>query len=246
MFWLVLVAAWLIGIWVRSRHEEAALARHAQEVEREAEAAVAAERARIARELHDIVSHNLSVVVLQAAGARAVEERRPGMVGGTLDKIEHSGRAALIVMRRLLGVLREDPGAPDTAPNPGLAGLRDLVALLRPAGLDVNLDVQGDFDDVPEAVTLSVYRIVQEALTNALKHAAPASARVRLLREQSAVDILVENGPGRGGGAAPGAGHGLMGMRERVALFGGELDAGPLPDGGFRVHARLVLEGAGR
>jgi signal transduction histidine kinase len=109
MFWLVLVAAWLIGIWVRSRREEAALARHAQELEREAEAAVAAERARIARELRDIVSHNLSVVVLQAAGARAVEERRPRMVGGTLEKIEDSGRAALIEMRRLLGVLHEDP-----------------------------------------------------------------------------------------------------------------------------------------
>ena len=117
---------------------------------------------------------------------------------------------------------------------------------LRPAGLDVDLEVQGDFGGVPEAVTLSVYRIVQEALTNALKHAASAPARVRLQREQSAVDILVMNGPGRGGDAAPGAGHRLMGMRERAALFGGELDAGPLPDGGFRVRARLVLEHAGR
>ncbi|HEY7076112.1 MAG TPA: histidine kinase [Solirubrobacteraceae bacterium] len=231
-FGTLTVAFWLLGIFVRSRREAAAL-------ERRAAAAVSEERARMARELHDIVSHNLSVVVVQAAGARA----REGADAGTLEKIERSGRDALVEMRRLLGVLREDGDGAGVAPQPGLSQLEALAAGVREAGLPVELTVEGVNGGLPPAVELSAYRIVQEALTNALKHAGPAHARVSVRREPSALAIeVVDDGGGAAADGAPrGAGHGLIGMRERVALFGGELRAAPRPEGGFAVSARLPL-----
>ena len=196
----------------------------------------------MARELHDIVSHNLSVVVLQAAGAQAA--------GGSdtdpaLEKIERSGRQALVEMRRLLGVLRQpdEPAAsPALSPQPGVTELAALAEGVRAAGLPVVLVIDGDPGQLPAAVDISAYRIVQEALTNVLKHAGQATAEVSVKCGTDEVLIEVtDNGAGPQPARQPGGGHGLAGMRERVALFGGELTAGPRPDGGFAVRARLPL-----
>ena len=169
-FVVALLAAWLIGVFVHSGRERTALQALAAERERAAHDAVAEERSRLARELHDIVSHNLSVVVLQAGGARAQGESTPA---GTLEKIERSSREALVEMRRLLGVLREDDADQASAltPQPGIAQLDALAASMEAAGLPVELTIDGAHDDLPPALELSVYRIVQEALTNTLKHA---------------------------------------------------------------------------
>jgi signal transduction histidine kinase len=239
-FALYMVACWLVGIFARSRREVAAHASRAAEIEREAGQAVFEERARMARELHDIVSHNLSVVVLQAAGARAQAD--PPTDPGTLEKIERSGREALVEMRRLLGVLRADGEDAALAPQPGLAQLDALVAGVRAHGLDIELIVDGACDGLPPALDLSAYRIVQEALTNTLKHAGHARARVRVSRGPDAVVIeVVDDGGGALAAAPSDGGHGLVGMRERVALFGGDLRAEPRPEGGFAVQARLPL-----
>jgi signal transduction histidine kinase len=237
-FGVAALALWLAGVFVQTRGESTRLAGRAAELERDAQVAVSDERARMARELHDIVSHNLSVVVLQAAGARA-----SGAGAATLEKIERSGREALVEMRRLLGVLREDDNdAAELGPQPGIAQLEALATGVRAAGLPVELNADGDFAHLTPAVELSVYRIVQEALTNALKHAGPARAEVRIRRESGTltVDVLDD---GRGSGGSGAGGHGLLGMRERVALFGGELRAGPRPEGGFAVHATLPVDG---
>jgi signal transduction histidine kinase len=234
-FFLVLaVGAWLAGMVVRNRRESAELAQAA-------EAARSDERSRMARELHDIVSHNLSVVVLQAAGARAQADGDEA----TLEKIERSGREALVEMRRLLGVLREDgdDGSP-LAPQPGIAQLPELVERVRAAGVAVDLDLDPHAAGLEPALDLSAYRIVQEGLTNALKHAGPdARVTVDVHREQQRLTIsIADDGAGRAPAAAPnGSGHGLAGMRERVALLGGELRAGPQPAGGFSVDASLPL-----
>ena len=235
-FGVAALAIWFAGVWVRSRREAGELAGRAAELERETASALADERARMARELHDIVSHNLSVVILQAAGARA-----SGANPSTLEKIERSGREALVEMRRLLGVLREDSGDhAELAPQPGIAQLELLAETVRAAGLTVELDIDGAYDALPSALELSVYRIVQEALTNTLKHAGTARAQVRVRCHDDAVTVdVVDDGaasspPGR-------AGHGLVGMHERVALFGGSLQAGPRPKGGWAVHARLPV-----
>ena len=234
-----ILAAWLVGSFVRSGRERAALEAAAAAQERAAQDAVAEERSRLARELHDIVSHNLSVVVLQAGGARAQGDTAPA---GTLEKIERSSREALVEMRRLLGVLRERPDDGELAPQPGIAQLDSLAAGLREAGLSVELAVDGGHDDLPPALDLSAYRIVQEALTNTLKHARATQARVRICRQADALTIdVVDDGSGGAGRDSSSLGHGLVGMRERVALFGGELEAGPGPEGGFAVHARLPL-----
>jgi signal transduction histidine kinase len=241
-----LLAAWLAGVFVRSRREAVAQAVRTAAAERHAEQAVADERARMARELHDIVSHNLSVVILQAAGARAAGSPD----AGTLEKIERSGRQALAEMRRLLGVLRQ-PGdqaaAPELAPQPGVAELAALVDGVRAAGLPVTLVINGDPAGLPAALDISAYRIVQEALTNVLKHAGPATAAVSV--RCGAGEVLIEvtdDGAGVPAGGQAGGGHGLAGMRERAALFGGELAAGPLPGGGFGVRARLLLDDPAR
>jgi signal transduction histidine kinase len=236
-FGVAALALWLAGVFVHTRGESARLAGRAATLERDAQLAVSEERARMARELHDIVSHNLSVVVLQAAGARAA-----GASASTLEKIEHSGREALVEMRRLLGVLREDGESTERAPQPGIAQLDVLAAGVTAAGLRVELSVDGDCERLTPAVELSVYRIVQEALTNALKHAGPASVEVRVHCTDDALTVdVIDNGAGSGRASA--GGHGLVGMRERVALFGGELRAGPRPEGGFAVHATLPVTG---
>jgi signal transduction histidine kinase len=245
-FFLVLAGgAWLTGMVVRGRREAAALTARASMLEREAEIASTEERSRIARELHDIVAHNLSVVVVQAAGARALGDQHRS-TPDTLEKIERSGREALVEMRRLLGVLRDDGSTvPALGPHPGIAQLPGLVERLRQAGLAVDLEIDGDATDLPPALDLSAYRVIQEALTNTLKHAGPeAHARVRVQREPRTLSIeIVDDGAGRpANGASPsGTGHGLVGMRERVALFDGELQIGARAPTGFGVSARLPL-----
>ncbi|HEY6278405.1 MAG TPA: histidine kinase [Streptosporangiaceae bacterium] len=229
---------WLVGVLVRARRQSVALAERNAALERQAERAAAAERARIARELHDIVAHHLSVIVLQAAGARASGKA----AGPALEKIENSGRQALAETRRLLGVLRETGEETGLAPQPGIGELDALADTVRAAGLPVTLVIDGDPTAVPAAVDVSVYRIVQEALTNVLKHAGHACADVMIGCADEAVTIeITDDGTKEPGNQPPAGGHGLAGMRERAAIFGGEFHAGPRPGGGFAVHARLPL-----
>ncbi|MBB2741436.1 histidine kinase [Microbispora sp. NBRC 16548] len=206
------------------------------------QAAAAAERARIARELHDVVAHSVSVMVVQAGSARLRLRRDPAAAEEALRVVEESGREALGELRQLLGVLRADDEATAVDPQPGLAGIDDLLAQLRASGLDVLLEVHGVRRDLPPGLDLSAYRIVQEALTNALKHAGPTTATVRIGYGQGRLDLQVCNADGRRPVLArAGAGHGLVGMRERVALFGGRLEAGPRAGGGYLVRATLPL-----
>jgi signal transduction histidine kinase len=237
------LAFWLLGLFVRAHREAAALGRRNAVLEQRAEQAVAAERARIARELHDIVAHHLSVVVLQAAGAQAAGAVAGSPAEPTLRKIEHSGREALTEMRRLLEVLREPSEVTGLTPQPGLSELAALADSVRAAGLPVRLSINGDHAALPTAVGMSAYRIVQEALTNVLKHAGPAQAEVTVGCADGAVMIEVtDDGAGSADEAsALATGQGLVGMRERAAIFGGELVAGPRPGGGFAVTARLPL-----
>jgi signal transduction histidine kinase len=238
LFSVPLLACWLAGVIVRARRQSADMAARNAALQRQAEQAAAAERTRIARELHDIVAHHLSVVVLQAAGARA--SGKPA--GPALEKIESSARHALADTRRLLGVLRDTGEDSGLAPQPGISELGALAGTVRAGGLPVNLVIDGDPAGLPAAVDVSVYRIVQEALTNVLKHAGPAQADVRIGCANDAVTIEVtDNGTGVPARQAPAGGHGLAGMRERVAVFGGELRAGPRPGSGFAVRARLPV-----
>ena len=225
---------------VRGRQLRAeALAARAELLERHASDAVLEERARIARELHDLVAHNVSVMVVQAGAERHALPGDRTETRETLAAIEQSGRQALAEARRLLGVLRRDGESDELAPQPGLQELEPLVDQVRRAGLSVTLTLDGDAAPLPAGLDLCAYRVVQESLTNALKHAgAGARAEVRVTYAPAALEIDVRD-DGRGGGAAAGSGHGLIGMRERVALYGGELAAGPRPEGGFGVHARL-------
>ena len=235
---LQLLAFWLAGVLVHARRHAASLAVRSAALQYQAEQATAAERARIARELHDIVAHHLSVIVLQAAGARA--SGKPA--GATLEKIEDSARQALGETRRMLGVLRDTNEETGLAPQPGIGELDVLAASVRAAGLPVNLVVHGDPAGLPAAADVSVYRIVQEALTNVLKHAGPARADVAIGCTQEAVTVeITDNGTGQPRNGTPPSGHGLAGMRERAAVFGGDLHTGPRPGGGFAVHARLPL-----
>jgi signal transduction histidine kinase len=237
---LQLLAFWLAGVFVYARRRAASLAARSAALQRQAEQAAAAERTRIARELHDIVAHHLSVIVLQAAGTRA--SGKPA--GATLEKIENSARQALAETRCLLGVLRDPDGEAGLAPQPGIGELGSLAASVRAAGLPVNLFIDGDPAALPAAVDVSVYRIVQESLTNVLKHAGPARADVTIGCAGDTVTVEVtDNGAAEPGSGVPAAGHGLAGMRERAAVFGGELAAGPRPGGGFTVRARLPLGG---
>jgi signal transduction histidine kinase len=233
-FGVALVAVWLAGVFVRSRREDAAARARAAALEQEVRQAVTDERARLARELHDVISHNLSAVVVQAAGARATGTADPS----TLEKIERSGRESLVEMRRLLGVLRRSDDGPDLAPQPALSDLPTLATSLTAYGVPVDLTVDGDTRDLSPALELSVYRLVQESLTNVLKHAGPARATVRVEVGPELVTVDVED-DGEGGHVDLHGGHGLVGMRERVAMFGGELTAGPRAGGGFAVHALL-------
>jgi signal transduction histidine kinase len=229
------------GVWLAGR---AMRRRRARErdliVERDegARAAVAEERSRIARELHDVVAHAISVILLQSRGAR--HARNADELGSSLDAIEETAGSALAEMRRLLGILRQDDEELALAPQPSIAGLDSLVAQVRDAGLPVEVVVEGEERPLPPGVDLSAYRIVQEALTNALKHAGPARALVRIRYGDAALDVEVAD-DGAGSDNGDGGGHGLVGMRERVSVFGGELRSGPRAGGGYAVHARLPL-----
>jgi signal transduction histidine kinase len=237
-FLLVIGGPWVAGRAIQHRR----LREDVLIVEREerARAAVGEERARIARELHDVVSHAISVVVLQARGGRKALVDRPEEARGAFDEIERTSSQALAEMRRLLGMLRAEDEQIALAPQPSLAHLEALVANVREAGLPVELRVEGEPVELPPGVDLSAYRIVQEALTNALKHAGPAQARVLVRYDAGGVEVEVaDDGTGSANGA--GGGHGLVGMQERVAVYGGELESGPRPGGGFAVRARLPL-----
>ena len=202
--------------------------------------AVAAERVAIARELHDVVAHHMSVMVVQAGAARAVGTSDPAAAAEALRQIEASGRTGLAEMRRLLGILKAEDHGNGRAPQPGLARLGELLDAMRASGLPVEAVVEGTPRALSLGVDLSAYRIVQEALTNSLRHAGGASARVVVRYEPDAVELEVaDDGPGSPADPEASGGHGLIGMRERVQLFGGELEAGPRPGGGFLVRARL-------
>jgi len=237
MAFLQLVAVWLAGVVVHARRRAVELAAQSAASQRQAEQATADERARIARELHDIVGHHLSVIVLQAVGGQA--SGRPA--GPTLKKIENSARQALAETRRLVGVMHQSGEAAGFAPQPGIGELDALAASVRAAGVPVNLVIDGDLAALPAAVDVSVYRIVQEALTNVLKHAGSARADVMVGCAEEAVTIEVTDDGSGAGQPTPAGGHGLAGMRERAAVFGGDLAAGPRPGGGFTVRAWLPL-----
>ena len=205
----------------------------------------AVERARITRELHDIIGHTLNLIVVQAGAARTVFKSRPDQALDSLNAIETTARQSLSDMERMLGILRppEAEAAP-YSPQPGLRQVYRLAEQFSVAGLPVEVNVAGEPHKLPTSLDLTAYRIVQEALTNALKHAGPSRARVAIsyLADKLELDI-VDNGRGPGDdGHVAGSGRGLIGMRERVSLFGGELDVGPAAEGGFRVHASLPLE----
>lgn len=239
--------AWLAGFALRERAVQAEAAEtRAVQAERERETAariaVAEERARIARELHDIVAHAVSVMVLQVG---AVRHKLPSTLADdaeALRGVERTGRAALAEMRRLLGAMRSDGDDVEFAPQPGLDSLDTLVAEVGRAGLPVRVHVDGDPVTLPRAVDLSAYRIVQEGLTNALKHARASYADVTLRYGGGDLQLEVRD-DGIGTASSDGLGHGLVGVRERVKIYGGEMTAGAAPEGGFVLSARLPLEG---
>jgi len=253
------VVAWVVGDFIRRRsmhqHEfvrQAAIeeakreeaARTAIAEERARQAAVD-ERARIARELHDVVAHSLSVMVVQAGAARRILDRDPVEARKSIKAIETSGREALVEMRRLLGIVRKQNGQhPPRAPQAGIDELEALLAAVRQAGIDASLDVEGPRRPVPPGLSLAAYRLVQEGLTNVLKHSKAQHAHVHLKFEDSALQIKISD-DGRGQvtfeGEKP-AGYGLVGLKERVLLLGGEFASGNLPNrAGFYVSARLPL-----
>jgi signal transduction histidine kinase len=241
---VVFGGAWVAGRLVRQRQVYAeAVEERAAALEREREAnvraAAAEERARIARELHDLLSHSVSVMVVQAAAERSALGTERAAPAQALESIERTGRQALSEMRRLFSLLRS--GAPaEFAPQPTLAELDGLVARVRETGLRVELRIDGEPEGVPPDVALCAYRIVQEALTNVVKHAGPARASVVVRYAGDSVELEVVD-DGRGASGRSNDGHGLAGMRERVALYGGEFDAGQRNGGGFAVRARLPL-----
>jgi signal transduction histidine kinase len=211
--------------------------------------AVEHERARIARELHDVVTHNVSVMVIQAGAARMVVDQDPAMAKEALLAIETGGRAAMADLRHVMGLLTmdssgEDPTArAELAPQPGLDGLEALVGRMRLAGIELDLDVSGERRPLPPGVELTAYRVVQEALSNMVKHAVGASASIRVDYGAQQLDVDVANTDGRPGEAATtGSGKGLVGLRERLSLYGGTLHTGPRPTGGYRVKATIPLD----
>ena len=211
--------------------------------EGEAQAAVQEERARIARELHDVVAHDVSVMVVQAAAAKRIVEREPDRAEEAIVSIEGTGREALAEMRRLLGVLRRGDEDLALAPQPSLSRVDALLARTRAAGLDVALERSGDDAPLPAGVDLAAYRVVQEALANVVRHAGAEHATVRLTYDPRAVVVeVVDDGRGAADGGGK-AGHGLIGLRERVDLYGGDFEAGPRAEGGFGVRARLPVVG---
>jgi signal transduction histidine kinase len=247
-FSLVLVfAAWYLGRRIKGRGEYLALVEErAEYLEREraaeAQRAVDEERTRIARELHDLVAHRVSMMTVQAGAAQTVAVSDPDRAIRAMGAVEEAGREALDELRQVLGVLRADQQGEALGPMHGLADIPGLVAEMRGAGMDVSLSKDGVPGDLPARVDLASYRIVQEALTNVLKHAGrDAEAEVRLSSENQMLKIEVVD-RGTGTSSLPGSGQGLVGMRERAALLGGTFEAGPRPAGGFRIMALLPME----
>jgi signal transduction histidine kinase len=241
--WFMLAAAYGVGFALRGqRIQSTLLAQRAERLEREREQkarlAVAEERVRIARELHDIVAHAISVVVVQAQAGQRVLEGEQASAREALGSIETTGRQALVEMRRLLGILRKEDRELALAPRPSLAYLDLLAERVREAGLPVEIHVEGEAKPLPPGVDLSAYRIVQEALTNALKHAGPASAQVVVRYRPEEVELEITD-DGRGAVDGLDGGHGLVGMRERAALVGGYVESGTDGGRGYTVRARL-------
>lgn len=237
---LTIIAAWLLGAYLRTRRllvrelqERAAAAEREREVQ--AQSAVAEERARIARELHDVVAHSVAVIVVQAEAAEEMLTRQPARAAAPLQAIQRTGRETLTEMRRLLGALHDEEGP---GPLTGIAALPDLVAGVRETGLEVDLDLAVSAS-APSTADRAVYRIVQESLTNVLKHADARRAWVRVGNADGGLSVEVSD-DGVGGAAAPN-GHGLAGMRERVSVHGGRFEAGPGPGRGFVVRAWLPV-----
>jgi signal transduction histidine kinase len=237
---LVALTAWvgfplLLGRIVFNRRERIVRDRAAA-----AREAVSTERTRIARELHDVVAHAIGVMVVQAGAARTVVDRDPSAAKEAIARVEETGRAGLVEMRRLIGVLTDDEGSAPTAPQPGLGQLDLLLGTVRDAGLPVEVVRSGTERPLPPGSDLAAYRVIQESLTNVLKHAGPATARVRLtyLPEGLAIDVEDDGHGVRG----EGTGHGLIGMRERVAMLGGRFETSEHDGGGFAVHAEIPLE----
>lgn len=238
----IVVLAWALGRYLRARDQRT----HTAEAQAATLAAASTrvleeERARIARELHDVIAHSVSVMVVQAGAARTLLTDDTEAARAALFAVERSGRQALEEMRRLLGMLRRDQREAELLPQPSLDAAHILIDQVRATGLPVALDVEGSRQPLSPGVDLSAYRILQEALTNTVKHANASSASVRLRFSPTAVEVEVED-DGRGRTAKVNGGHGLIGMRERVELYGGEIETGPREGGGFRVRARLPLE----
>ncbi len=228
------VGAWALGEAARSRRVA---------IDEEAQRAIGEEQARIARELHDVIAHSVSMIVVQAAAADEVFDDRPDQAREALRSIEHAGRDALRELRRLLSAVRPGVAGDSTDPQPGLDRLDELTGSLRTGGLDVVVRREGAPAALPAGLDLSAYRIVQEALTNTLRHARATHAEVTVSYLPGELEVEVRD-DGRAAPSNGTGGHGLVGMRERAALLGGTLEAGPLPGGGYRVCARLPLEPA--
>lgn len=244
----MVLAAWAIGLMRRARLVQIeTLAERADRLERErdqqSQIAAAAERARIAREMHDIVAHSLSVIIAQADGGRYAAATSPEAATHALTTISETGRDALADMRKLLGVLRNDTGGEEAlTPQPAQADLEELVAHVQAAGLSVSLVRMGTARVLPPGAGLTIYRIAQESLTNILKHGGPGASATMLVQWTPASLVLQVDDDGRGAAAtSDGAGHGVLGMRERAQMLGGTLSAGPRPGGGFRVRAEIPV-----
>ena len=242
---ITFTVAWVVGFAVGEKYrevDEATERATAAEREREERArrAVADERARIARELHDVVGHSVSVMTVQASAVRRLLEQDQERVSEALQVVEQTGREALAEMRRMVGVLRHAEDGPALAPQPSLEQLERLVEHTRNAGLPVDLRVEGDPVELPTGIDLTAYRLVQEGLTNAIKHAGANRAEVLVRYAGGHVEVTVSD-DGCGAGDGGGGGHGLVGMRERVSVYGGKLEAGARPEGGFRLRATLPV-----
>jgi signal transduction histidine kinase len=244
---IFLVGAAIVGRTVHARTAQTVqLQARADTLEREGEVrvqlAAQEERARIARELHDVIAHSVSVMVVQAGAAEQMMTRNPARALTAVQTVQATGRDALGEMGRLLGILREGMDELGLSPQPGLGDVPALIADARHAGLAVELQIIGEQRSLPPGPALSIYRIVQEGLTNVRKHASSTRAAVRLIYSSAGVDAEVTNTGGETTTATSGGGHGLIGMRERVAVYGGTLQAGPRDGGGYHVHAHLPLE----
>jgi len=243
---LLFAVGWLIGLTLHERTEQTRIAeQRAAQAERDrasaGRVAVAEERARIARELHDVVAHAVSVMVLQVGALRHRTPPEDSERREALRNVEEVGRTALAEMRRLLDAMRHEDDQMELAPQPGLDKLENLLADVRAAGLDTRLQIHGDPVRLPPGLDLSAYRIVQEGLTNALKHAHAQHAEVHICFDPKLLELEVRD-DGRGRASSDGLGHGLIGIGERVKIYGGEMDAGPLQAGGYALHARLPLD----